>query len=113
MNCQPAAMLVQNLAGAGDSCGTSDPSASCYVSTGVELVTAVVLVIRQLSAMLVQEGAGAGVTAVVLVSIAGHNRRWIDGSIPIVSIDTFGLIFIDFIDPSVKDFLFLIDSIDN
>ncbi len=36
-----------------------------------------------------------------------------DGSIPIVSIDTFGLIFIDVIDPSVKDFLFLIDSIDN
>jgi hypothetical protein len=81
-----------------DSCGTSDPSASCYVGTGVELgtavvlvirqpaarlvqegagavVTAVVLVIRQLSAMLVQEGAGAGVTAVVLVRIAGHNQR--------------------------------------
>jgi hypothetical protein len=31
-----------------------------------------------------------------------------------VSIDTFGLIFIDVIDPSVKDFfLFLIDSIYN
>ncbi len=36
--------------------------------------------------------------------IDGHNRRWIDGSIPIVSIDTSGLIFIDVIDPSVKDF---------
>jgi hypothetical protein len=36
--------------------------------------------------------------------IAGHNRQWIDGSIPMVSIDTFGLIFIDVIDPSVKDF---------
>jgi hypothetical protein len=36
-----------------------------------------------------------------------------DGSIPMVSINTFGLIFIDVIDPSVKDFLFLIDSIDN
>ncbi len=90
---QPAVRLVQEGAGA--------------------VVTVVVLVIRQLSAMLVQEGAGAGVTAVVIVSIAGHNRRWIDGSIPMVSIDTFGLIFIDVSDPSVKDFLFLIDSIDN
>jgi hypothetical protein len=37
-----------------------------------------------------------------------------DGSIPIVSIDTFGLIFINVIDPSVKDFfLFLIDSMTN
>ncbi len=31
--------------------------------------------------------------------------------IPMVSIDTFGLIFIDVIDPSVKDFLFFIDSV--
>jgi hypothetical protein len=36
--------------------------------------------------------------------IDGHNRRWIDGSIPIVSIDTFRLIFIDVIDSLVKDF---------
>jgi hypothetical protein len=36
-----------------------------------------------------------------------------DGSIPMVSINTFGLIFIDDIDPSVKDFLFFIDGIDN
>ncbi len=39
-------------------------------------------------------------------TIDGHNRRWIDGSIPMVSINTFGLIFIDVIDPLVKDFLF-------
>ncbi len=45
--------------------------------------------------------------------IARHNRRWIDGSIPMVLIDTFGLIFIDVIDPLVKDFLFFMDSIDN
>jgi hypothetical protein len=31
----------------------------------------------------------------------------------ILSINTFGLIFIDVIDPSIKDFLFFIDSIDN
>jgi hypothetical protein len=48
-----------------------------------------------------------------VASIAGHNRRWINQSILIVWIDTFGLIFIDVIDPSVKDFLILIDSIDN
>jgi hypothetical protein len=29
-----------------------------------------------------------------------------DGSIPMVSIDTFGLIFINVIDPSVKDFFY-------
>jgi hypothetical protein len=42
--------------------------------------------------------------------------RWIeiDGSIPMESINTFGLIFMDVIDPSVKDlFFFFIDSIDN
>ncbi len=36
--------------------------------------------------------------------IDGDNRQWINGTIPMVSIDTFGLIFMDFIDPSVKDF---------
>jgi hypothetical protein len=39
-----------------------------------------------------------------LWTIDGHNRLWIDGSVPKVSIDTFGLIFIDVIDPSIKDF---------
>jgi hypothetical protein len=43
-------------------------------------------------------------TKKLVKAIDGHNRRWIDGSIPIVSIDTFGLIFIDVIDPLVKDF---------
>ncbi len=40
--------------------------------------------------------------------------RWIDTD-GMVSIDTFGLIFIDVIDSSVKDifFIFLIDSIDS
>jgi hypothetical protein len=42
----------------------------------------------------------------VLGSMAGHNPRWIDGSIPIVLIGPFCLIFIDVIDPSVKDFYF-------
>jgi hypothetical protein len=50
-------------------------------------------------------------------SIAGHSRQWIDGSIrmvrSILSVDTFGLILIDIIDPSVKDFFYLMDSIDN
>ncbi len=36
--------------------------------------------------------------------VAGHNRRWINESIPMVSIDTFGLILIDVINRSVKDF---------
>ncbi len=44
----------------------------------------------------------ANVAGGYLVPIDGHNRRWIDGSIPILSVDTFGLIFIDVIDPSVK-----------
>ncbi len=49
-----------------------------------------------------------------VISIDRHNRRWINGSIPMVSIDTFNLIFMDVIDPSIKDFyIFLIDSIDN
>jgi hypothetical protein len=39
-----------------------------------------------------------------LSCIDGHNRQWIDGLVPMVSIDTFGLIFIDVIDPSIKDF---------
>ncbi len=44
------------------------------------------------------------------IGIDGHNRWWIDPD----SIDRyFSLIFINVIDPSVKDFLFLIDSIDN
>jgi hypothetical protein len=42
---------------------------------------------------------------VVSIHVDGHNWRWIDGSIPMVSIDTFGLIFIDVLDSSVKDFL--------
>jgi hypothetical protein len=43
---------------------------------------------------------------------AGHNRQWFDGLILIVSIDTIGFIFLWCYDPSVKDFLFLIDRID-
>ncbi len=46
--------------------------------------------------------------------IDGHNRRWIDRSIPILSIDTIGHAdHRDSIDPPVKDFFFLIDSIDH
>jgi hypothetical protein len=52
-------------------------------------------------------------SAVWLATIDGHNWRWIDGLIPMVSIDTFGLIFIHVIDPSVRDFLFFIDIIDS
>ncbi len=48
-----------------------------------------------------------------VVAIAGHNRRWIDGLILMVMIDTIGLIFINVINPSVTDFLFLNDSIEN
>ncbi len=40
-----------------------------------------------------------------LLGIAGHNQRWVDGFISMVLINTFGLIFIDVIDPSVKDFI--------
>ncbi len=39
----------------------------------------------------------------LLETIAGHNRRWINGLIPMVLIDTFGLIFIN---PSLKIFIF-------
>jgi hypothetical protein len=42
--------------------------------------------------------------------INGHNQQWIDGSIPMVSIDTiidtFGLIFVNVIDPSDKYFFY-------
>jgi hypothetical protein len=41
-----------------------------------------------------------------------RNTGWYQ-SIPMVPIITFGLILTNVIDPSVKDFLYLIDSIDN
>jgi hypothetical protein len=46
-------------------------------------------------------------------TVAGQKWRWIDGSILIVSVNTIGFIFIDAIDPLVKDFLFLLDSINH
>jgi hypothetical protein len=42
-----------------------------------------------------------------LLTIAGHNQQWIDGSIPMVSADTFGLILIDIMDTSAKDFFYI------
>ncbi len=48
----------------------------------------------------------------VLLPRAGHNRRWIDGLIPILPINTIGFILISVIDPSVKGSLFLINNID-
>jgi hypothetical protein len=50
-------------------------------------------------------------------SKAGHNQQCIGGSMSIISIDTidqyFWSHFINVIYPSVKDFLFFNDSIDN
>jgi hypothetical protein len=43
---------------------------------------------------------------VVIKYIDGHNWRWIDELTPMVSIDTFGLIFIDVIGPSFKDYFY-------
>jgi hypothetical protein len=46
-----------------------------------------------------------------LTGIAGHNRRWIDGSIPIQSIETIGYADIRWYRSISKRFFFLISSI--